>query len=167
MGQVEIYFDGAANNHIHKATGKAPMGVGVVCYIDGNKRYENAFFAGYGNSMEAEWCGLIMAMKVAYLVSSELGGIVKPQITIYSDNEVVVKQWNGDYGVDKFEAYYKRAAVIFGKIRADCKVKVKWIPREQNEEADGLSKMARTEMESDFDTTKQFTFDFFHKNFGM
>jgi len=157
--KVEIYFDGAANNHIHKATGKAPMGVGVYCLVNGVERFARSFYAGYGNSMEAEWCAFIIAMKVAVLVSEELRLKKRVDIVVYNDNEIVVKQWNGDYDVTKFSDYYKRVLTNYKKLRANCKLTLKWIPRELNTEADRLSKIARTNAEEEMKAVYQMRLD--------
>ncbi len=135
MTLIEVWGDGSCKNTGKKNTS---MGIGVVIKINGKLVKEIAEFVGYGTSNKAEWEALITgireAIKLTYNRSEQV------EIIYYADSQIVVRQFTGDYSSKKFRGYYERAMYWIGCMRMTDRLKVKWIPREQNQHADKLSK---------------------------
>lgn len=140
---VEIFFDGAANNLTHQKTGKAPMGVGIYARSGGVEIFSKSYYVGFGTSMDAEWSAFVLAMKVALLITKKYRDkIVK--IRLFNDNKVVIDQYNiAHHNKENYRYFYDKVIEIQKQIRSNCFVRASWIPREQNEIADALSKEAR------------------------
>lgn len=141
---VEIFFDGAANNHTHVKTGKAPMGVGVYARADGVDFFKEGYFVGYGTSMDAEWAAFVLAMKVAVLATKKFAHERVLKIRMFNDNQVVVNQYNIlHHNKENYQYYYDKVLGLYKQIGSNRIVTVKWIPRECNTVADALSKKGR------------------------
>jgi ribonuclease HI len=138
-----IHFDGACDNGMFKRTGKySPMGIGVAVFINNEYQPDLSKFVGIegkdGNSSNiAEWMGCVEAFKLAVEYKEE-----GDTIEIVSDSEVITKQFNGEYEIreEKFKPHYRGAMKLYHKI-GQLSLKIKWVPREQNKEADRLSKL--------------------------
>lgn len=112
-------------------------------WIDGERDTDFDFtaMAGSGTNNIGEWIGLVEALKMAFAYVNTVNSNVR--IRIYGDSQLVVRQFNGQYEVKKdyFMDYYKEARRLYSAL--DGKVRrVEWIPRQQNKEADILSKKA-------------------------
>lgn len=129
MSKVTIKFDGACGNVKDTYT---PMGIGVAVFVDGeiSDDMSVAEYAGMGTSMVAEWKACIVAAKIAGKLSRK-GHIV----TVYSDSQVVTNQFNGTNKINSdLIPYYTKAKGYYDGT-------IVWIPREENTDADYLSKM--------------------------
>lgn len=146
--KIDIYFDGACKNV--KDSDKEPFGVGVAVFIEDeySEVYSKHMWGAQGTSNIAEWTGCVEAFEIAYFLHQIVSGVIgnppvrigKPQITIYSDSELITKQFNGQYQIKKeeFKWYFNEANRLAGKFEPG--MKITWIPREQNTKADELSK---------------------------
>lgn len=156
MKQIAIHFDGACHN---KPKINQPMGVGVAVIIDGKLSLADSIALYYtvnfpytgsmveegmtrGTSNIAEWKGCAAAMEKAQEINLRYK-ILRQEviISVYSDSELITKQFNGEYLIKngdflKYERIAKRWAGLVGIRR------INWIPREQNKDADLLSKIA-------------------------
>jgi ribonuclease HI len=135
MIKVTICFDGACGYRL----GGNLVGLGVVA--TSNKfTYEHAESYQYlGNNMIAEWMALIRSLELALLIEAKHG---RCYFTIKGDNQAVVYHMKGIYKDVKqdYKQYANRAEDLTNKLRY---IQFKWIPREENEEADLLSKIGR------------------------
>jgi len=125
-----LYFDGAC-------LPKNPGGVasyGWVLEGGGWKEKGCGIETESGTNNVAEYAGLIHGLEKA--VEKEV-----KELEIRGDSQVVIYQLKGRYSVNsgKLLPYYRRALELLGKFR---KVKLVWIPREENGEADKLSTRA-------------------------
>lgn len=145
--RVDVYFDGASNNHLFS---EAVMGVGMVLFLDGEIMIEKAIEAGKGSSNEAEWYGCVLALKAAckFLEWAKGEGIEIEEVNVYSDSQLIVNQFHRHYAIKHlhFLPYYTKAKMyesqlgsLFGGLH--------WIKREKNKHADKLSKIARIAQE--------------------
>jgi len=139
-GMIKGYFDGLCEP-------VNPGGVATYGYII------------YRNGMEvARCCGIIGAGMLGDYTSNniaeyhalikllekliELG--IKEDIEIYGDSQLVINQINGVYRVrsERIKPLYEKALELLKMLQ---NVKLIWIPREMNREADGLSYKAYIE----------------------
>ncbi len=122
-----IHTDGASSGN------PGPSGVGGVVNFKG-KIYEIAEPIGIATNNIAEYTSLIMALELAL----ELG--VK-EAEVYMDSELVVRQVLGVYKVknEGLKPLYKQAHKLSIKFN---KFSISHLPREENTEADRLSKKA-------------------------
>lgn len=131
---IKVYIDGACEP-------KNPGGVatyGVSIYKDNLRIYKEKGLIGEGSEMSnnvAEYgalCKALSWLKSRY--SLEL-------ITIMSDSQLLINQMNKKWKVNGgfyLETYWKAL-----KLKESFqRISFKWIPREENTEADELSKLA-------------------------
>jgi ribonuclease HI len=123
MRNLVIYTDGGARGN------PGPAGVGVIFYDGkGEKIKEMAEFIGNKTNNQAEYNGLILALREAIKL--------KPRnVEVYLDSELVVNQINGEYRVknkdlkilfeeakrlaDKFESIFFHHTLREGNKEAD------------------------------------------------
>ena len=133
---LEVYIDG---NCAPKNPGGAAS-YGVVVYRNGTQLWTKADIVGSGDKMSnnvGEYSGLL-----AFLEWFDKQPI--EEVIIYSDSQLLVNQMNGEWKVKKglYIPYYQRAMILLlhnARIWRDM-ISFKWIPREENWEADKLSK---------------------------
>ena len=132
---ITIYFDGACE--YNPANGKRnPGGIATFGWLI--KQDDKTIAWGYGEIKRgegatnnlAEYHALINALQAAKDLS------IKPQ-AIKGDSQLVVNQVNGEWAINK-----PHLAQLASQAKKLTSVKLTWIPREQNEEADNLSKKA-------------------------
>jgi ribonuclease HI len=138
--KIEAYFDGACEP-------KNPGGHaswGAVVYLNGGEVWARSGYVGHGPTMSnnvAEYSGLIALLE--HLTGSTLFAVITCQVpvTIRGDSKLVVMQMKGLWHVKRglYTPYY-RQAVLLARAFADGALKFEWVPREQNERADELSK---------------------------
>lgn len=136
MKLIEIFQDGACYNHSEHHTA---MGIGVAVFVD--KEYQEELSRAIhiqdkeGSSNVAEWLACVEALKIASELKC-LNCIIK----IFSDSKIIVNQFNGIFAIknDKFISYFKRAKDYAKSAKINS---INWIPREQNRDADRLSKL--------------------------
>lgn len=126
---LEIWIDGAIT---FNPGGHASFG--FLVERDGTVIHEQSGYVGFGDAMSnnvAEYAGAIAALE--WLSADD-------ECTIYSDSQILVRRMQ-DSRISKglcFE-YCKRTKELLAE---RPKVKFQWIPREENEKADGLSRLA-------------------------
>ena len=130
---ITIHFDGLCYP-------KNPGGVAAYGYLahrDGKLIHQGFRAVGEGKGMTnnvAEYEGLMAA---AQWIADEQ---IDEQIVIKGDSELVIKQMNGQYRVNS--ATSKKYVPEIKKLLQGKDVSLVWVPREENEEADKLSRMA-------------------------
>lgn len=129
-GSVEltIYTDGASRNNPGEA------GAGVFILREGKPVESLAHYLGTTTNNIAEYTAAIIALEHAVKLGAS-------SVTLHADSELMVKQLNGQYKVknEGLKPLYIRAKGLIAKIG---RVEVKYIPREQNKEADALANKA-------------------------
>ena len=139
MKKVTCYFDGCCEP---KNPGGA-MGVGMVVKVDGKAVYSESLFyppAPTNTNNVSEYIGLGMILK--YVLDNQLDD---QDVTIMGDSQVAIKQMNGEYGINSgaYTKYAFRCKELIAKYRK--RPVLFWIKREQNTEADNLSKQKLAE----------------------
>jgi len=147
--RVDVYFDGASNNHLFS---EAVMGVGMVLFLDGEVMIEKAIEAGKGSSNEAEWYGCCLALKAAcrFIEWAKTENMDITEVNVYSDSQLIVNQFYGHYAIKHlhFLPYYEKAKKFETQLGEVFKG-LNWVRREKNKHADKLSKIARIAQEKE------------------
>lgn len=111
---------------------------GIVVYDEGGRILaEESKPLGQSTNNVAEWCGLIAALE--YVVSQANCS----DLTIRMDSRLVVEQINGRMQVKKPHLQQLAAQASTSRralIDRGCTVRVEWIPRSRNSEADALTR---------------------------
>lgn len=142
---ISLYTDGACDN-----TGSGPAGRntggGAVILVGSEYRVLEATHGEEGTSNVAEWLamfrGLVLVRKLVKAEFKEPGAT----IVVRTDSMLVVKQMNRDWIVgDKLLAHYFRGCCgVQAELQnAGHHVMIRWVPREENDVADALSKIGR------------------------
>jgi len=129
---ITINFDGLCYP-------KNPGGVAAYGYLV--SRYGKPIWRGFGSVGEgkgmtnnvAEYEALMAAAQ--WLIDEE----IDEKILIKGDSELVIKQMKGQYKVSS--ATSKKYVPEIKRLLLGKDVSFEWVPREENEEADGLSRM--------------------------
>lgn len=133
---IEAWFDGAVEPHNPGGHG----GYGIVVKRDGILIHSEAVYVGRWPSLSnncTEYAGCIAVLR--YLIRE---GITRA--VVYGDADLVVKQITGRWRVKSgaYVPYFHEAYALKSQLP---EVAIAWIPREQNAEADELSKQAVTQ----------------------
>ncbi|HHN65147.1 MAG TPA: ribonuclease HI family protein [Nitrospirae bacterium] len=127
MKKALIYTDGASSGN------PGPAGIGVVIEIDGQKKTLSEYIGETTNNV-AEYTALVRALQLAH--QRRVGSV-----EVFTDSELLVKQLNGQYRVrnEGLLPLYRKVTSLLKSFKSS---KITHIPREQNREADRLSKDA-------------------------
>ena len=122
------WFDGSARPN------PGQCGIGAVLRGPDGPGVELALQAGYGNSSEAEYRALIAVLEAAL----EHGAC---DLTVYGDSRVVIDDVNGPdaLAAPSLAAYRTRVRTLATRIPG---LRLRWVPRHKNLEADALSQRA-------------------------
>jgi ribonuclease HI len=129
---ITVYFDGLCYP-------KNPGGVAAYGYVvsrDGKPIWRGFGAVGEGRGMTnnvGEYEALMAAAR--WLVDEE----IDEKIVIKGDSELVIKQMKGEYRVSS--ATSKKYVPQIRKLLQGKDVSFSWVAREENEEADSLSRM--------------------------
>lgn len=123
------WFDGATKN-----SNPGIRGIGAVLKGPVGQLVEIAQEIGEGTNNEAEYCALMAVLDAA--VDARVQDLI-----VYGDSQLVIKQVSGEWMINS------RGLVPLCKTVQELKalipkVRLCWIPREENTEADALSKRA-------------------------
>lgn len=134
---IEVYFDGLCQ----------PINPGgISCYAFLVKSGGRTIYSDYGIAVEpfsqdstnnvAEYTALVKALQ--WLLEKNLGST---KVEIKSDSQLIVNQLTGDYKVKskRIMSLYKQVLLLKSKFQD---IEIKWIPREENREADRLTNKA-------------------------
>jgi ribonuclease HI len=124
-----LYIDGASRGN----PGKAGAGV-VICDPTGKVIAEKKAFLGETTNNIAEYSAFLLALEEARAMQAG-------EIEVYTDSELLAKQWNGEYKVrnPRLKEFYQRARTLSQQF---TKCRVVQIPRCQNRRADSLANRA-------------------------
>jgi len=125
---LEIYTDGACSGNPGAA------GIGVVIKRGGKNIWELSKSIGPATNNIAEYLAVVYALQQALILKAD-------QVLIRADSELLVRQCNGIYRVkdDNIRMLFEQVQHLLTGFRVYA---FEHIPREQNKEADGLSKKA-------------------------
>lgn len=133
---ITVYADGLCEPN---PNGKGCWG--WVAFDSEGKRLACGWgFAGSGAGMTnnvAEFTAIIEALR--WIITTGPG----TQVELLSDSQIAVRQILGEYACHKAHLQVLRDEALSLIARAD--IKLRWIPREQNTEADALSQRAYRE----------------------
>jgi ribonuclease HI len=134
---IEVYFDGLCQ----------PINPGgISCYAFLVKSGGRTIYSDYGIAVEpfsqdstnnvAEYTALVKALQ--WLLEKNLGST---KVEIKSDSQLIVNQLTGDYKVKskRIMSLYKQVLLLKSKFQD---IEIKWVPREENREADRLTNKA-------------------------
>lgn len=122
-----IHADGASSGN------PGPAGIGAVVVIRG-QTHEISEPIGVATNNVAEYTSLIRALEKAESLGAS-------EAEVYMDSELVVRQMRGEYKVknEGLKPLHSTALGLSGKFSA---FSISHVPREENKEADRLSKKA-------------------------
>ncbi len=125
--RLTINTDGAA------VPNPGPAGIGAIIHdAKGSIVAEISQYIGPSTNNKAEFLALVAALEKAL----ELGA---DHVDLRIDSELLVRQIEGKYRSKLMKELYEQAMSLLGEFKSYT---VKHIPREQNKEADALSKQA-------------------------
>lgn len=92
-------------------------------------------------SVVAEYAGVVKALELLGRLQTEQTNAFTDGITFYTDSQIVAYQMSGEWKAHQGEymAYFLKARELAKQFPT---VKFLWVPREENEEADCLSRAA-------------------------
>ncbi len=133
---IEFWFDGCVepiNPGGHGAWG-------LLTYVDGKPFWSRSGYCGHGAEMTnnvAEYQGLLAAFHD--LGEIEPGG----EVIIRGDSKLVINQMSGRWKAKRglYKPFYTQAKKSLSALQKKFKIRFEWIPREENEAADELSKI--------------------------
>ena len=126
MHKITIYTDGGARNN------PGPAGAGAVI-IDGSKRFELKKFLGSQTNNWAEYEAVALALQEA-----KKRGFAKREIEVRLDSQLVAEQLSDNYQVKEATLWPQYMKVHNLLVAHFPDAVFKYIPREQNKEADRL-----------------------------
>lgn len=123
------WFDGAT-----KESNPGLRGIGGVLKGPAGERIEISEEIGQGTNNEAEYAALMAVLDAAVEAKVE-------NLVVHGDSQLVVRQVNGEWFIKAKELVpmCKTVLELKGQIP---NITIRWIPREENSEADALSKKA-------------------------
>lgn len=121
-------FDGAAEPN----PGPSAWGAWLATPL-GDVAWQSGAALGVGSNNAAEWHGLVAVLRAARVFDAY-------PLMVGGDSQLVVRQFNGDYAVN--HPTLRRLYQLARKAAEGSTVTVDWWPREQNGQADALSRAA-------------------------
>ncbi len=136
--KVTVYFDGLCEP-------VNPGGIatyGFVIYVDGRVVHSEGGFVGAGylgddvTNNIAEYTALIKALE--WLLDNGYSG---GELVVRGDSQLTIRQLRGEYAVrsPRLTPLYRRAVSLLDRF---SNVKLEWVSRSMNREADSLSRQA-------------------------
>lgn len=123
------WFDGAT-----EPTNPGHRGIGALLISPQGERFTISENIGFGTNNEAEYLACIALLEKAVERGAE-------NIIVRGDSMLVINQITGEWGVnsERLDRLATQAKRLISRFR---KARISWTPREQNREADALSKQA-------------------------
>lgn len=133
MTNYIAYFDGAT-----VGASRGMMGAGALLEADGVRVAEVSRAYGAGTSNLAEWHGLVEALELGRRNGAR-------RLVVRGDSQLVIYQATGRYRIKQahFRPMARRAREL---VAAIGEVRFEWIRRDENREADRLSRIAIAEV---------------------
>lgn len=136
---IRVHCDASCDN----ASKFRFMGLGVAVFVNDAYSQDLSLCEMYGTNGTnniAEWAGLELGLQHCKKLITIFPDA---SISVYMDSQLVVRQFNGVYRVkqDHLKGLFHSCRKLYNDVQKYIK-RVEWIPREQNKEADELSKQA-------------------------
>jgi ribonuclease HI len=136
---IEVYFDGLCQ----------PVNPGgIACYAFVIRRDDRTIHSDYGIAAEpfskdatnnvAEYTALAKALE--WLIANGLNN--SGRVEVKGDSQLVVKQLRGEYKIKSQRIIPLYRHVLLLQSRFPDGVEIRWVPREENKEADSLTNRA-------------------------
>lgn len=138
MKKIICYFDGACEPY----NPGGAIGYGVVIFDNNSELFSHSHFSPPNpshSSNVAEYQALLWGFEKLLLEKLQ-----SEEIIIRGDSQLAIKQMTGVYRINK-GLYVPIAGKAKSLLQHFPNISFEWIPREQNEIADGLSKKALLE----------------------
>ena len=132
--KLVVYTDGGARNN------PGPAAIGVVITQEGQILKKYSDFIGQATNNQAEYQAVIFALKKVKLLFNKKKSKTM-EVEIRLDSQLVAKQLNHQYKI-KEKDLQPLFLKIWNLILDFGQVKFKYIPRQQNKEADRLVNQA-------------------------
>lgn len=131
-GTATVWFDGACEPR--NPGGHGTYGI-VIEDDEGTTLATDRGYIGEGNGVTnnvAEYTGLIEALEYVHDRNTDA------HVTVHGDSQLAIRQMTGQYRVrsDRLRPLWQKAQTL----ARDLDVSFEWVPREQNEHADSLSR---------------------------
>lgn len=123
---IELYFDGAARNN------PGPAGAGIIIKQSKQTLTQHGFYLGSKTNNQAEYLALILG-----LITAREHAQTHKTLTIYSDSELLVRQFLGQYRVKNPILHHLFSVAYL--LSKELTVTFKHISRVHNAEADQLA----------------------------
>jgi len=124
----KAWFDGATNPN------PGERGIGGVLKGPAGERIEISENIGFGTNNEAEYAALMAVLDAAIDAKVQ-------KLEVFGDSQLVIKQVSGEWLINAKTLVPMCRSVLDLKAQIPSVV-MRWIPRDQNSEADALSKRA-------------------------
>ncbi len=124
-----VHIDGASSGN----PGPAAAAVVIQTAGDGVVVHEQGYFLGRATNNVAEYYAFLIALEELLLLRAE-------SAVVFSDSELLVKQFSGEYRVKDQALRFLHARVKH--LASGLRLDVRHAPREENKVADGLAKKA-------------------------
>lgn len=136
-----IWFDGAARGNPGLA------GAGAVFQSTTGRKFTNKMFLKITTNNMAEYNGLKLGLNLAFNYFKENNENRIGNLIVYGDSELIIKQLKGEYRVrnENLKILYDEVQELLKQIRdlfPTIKIIYEHIPRNKNDEADGLANKA-------------------------
>ena len=134
FGELHVHTDGAARGN----PGPAAIGV-VITTSDGKEVASFGQYIGEATNNFAEYTALVHALRL-------LSAFKLDCLRLFSDSDLVVQQLKGNYRVKEphLKSLYSQVISMLGHYR---EWRIDHVPRERNQEADGLANQALDDYE--------------------
>ena len=126
MSKLKIYIDGCSKGNPGKAGAAA-----VIYDSEGRLIQEASRYLGEATNNVAEYSALLLALE-------EAANLKGRQLQVFSDSELMVRQYNGQYKIKNRTLQKLHIKVRQWVAKFDL-VLLSHIPREENREADSLA----------------------------
>jgi ribonuclease HI len=147
MSELVLHFDGRC---IGGGTPNARAGYGWLVLARGDEVVASGKgLAGFGDGVTvatSEYAGLLAGLRA--LLDLDLDGVTA--VEARGDSQVVIRQMTGDYGcwAAHLKPLHQEASDLARRLQAaGVAVTFRWIPRDENRKADGLSRAAFDELD--------------------
>jgi ribonuclease HI len=110
------------------------MGAGAVVQVEGGRAQSLGLFMGRGTNNEAEYHGLLLALRHALAAGAD-------EVTVHGDSQLILRQVEGRYRVkaENLRSLNEEARRLLGQFATH---RLEWVPRAQNAEADAAARAA-------------------------
>ncbi len=129
MSKLNIYIDGCSKGNPGQAGAAA-----VIYDSEGQLVQKASRYLGQATNNVAEYSALLLALE-------EAANLKGRQLQVFSDSELMVRQYNGQYKI-KNKALQKMHIEVRQWVSKFDQVLLSHIPREENREADNLANKA-------------------------